>query len=330
MQVCAAAARQQRFFVRRKYMLNRRNLLKTGGLAVGALGFNGFSIKAVEAATVAGVQNISITANGFVFDAIACGPTDGALVLCLHGFPEFKEAWTPVIQALGALGYYAVAVDQRGYSDGARPTAVTDYAFSNLVSDVMGFASFLGAEKFHLVGHDMGGTVAWMVGGQSPNPLLSLTILSTPHKNAFVPAYLHDPDQQSRSAYIATLQGPGGVSFMLGNNAANMFGSYAGFVPQANLFVSRFQQPGVMAAALSWYTEENFTVADGVIITIPAAYIWGSQDAFLGKLAAVNTANFVTGPYKFVQLSGRSHWLMDEVPQDIVTLLQQQFTTTLI
>lgn len=188
-----------------------------------------------------------------------------------------------------------------------------------------------GGEKFHLVGHDMGGSVSWGVAAQHPELLLSTTILSTPHKNAFGAAYNTPGNpQQAASSYISVLQGSGGEAFMLANNGANFYGSYNGTVPDATLFVSRFQNdPGALTGALNWYRAEDFTAADGGIITTPVLYIWSTSDPFLLKEAAVNTANFCSGPFQFAQLPGHQHFLADEVPQDIATLLKQQFTAKL-
>jgi pimeloyl-ACP methyl ester carboxylesterase len=320
-----------------EHMLNRRQLVARGGLALGALSVGGIAARNAEASSGAlPITNLPIQVGPYSFNAIACGPTTGELVLCLHGFPEFKETWIPILQSLGALGYYAVAVDQRGYSAGARPTSVSDYVLANLVSDVVGFAAYIeqmtgtGA-KFHLVGHDMGGSVAWGVAGQHPELLLSTTILSTPHKNAFVAAYTTNGNpQQAASSYISVLQSSGGEAFMLANNGANFYGSYNGKVPDAALFVGRFQNdPAALTAALNWYRAESFAAADGVIVNTPVLYVWSTADPFLLKEAAANTANFCTGQFQFVQLPGHQHFLADEVPQDIVTLLQHQFSAKL-
>jgi pimeloyl-ACP methyl ester carboxylesterase len=46
------------------------------------------------------------------------------LVVFLHGFPETAESYREILPAVAAAGYYAVAVNQRGYSPGARPEPV--------------------------------------------------------------------------------------------------------------------------------------------------------------------------------------------------------------
>ncbi len=71
------------------------------------------------------LERLRITAGPHTFDALACGPADGEAVLLLHGWPEFADSWRAVLPALGAAGYRAVAVDQRGYSPDARPGSPT-------------------------------------------------------------------------------------------------------------------------------------------------------------------------------------------------------------
>jgi pimeloyl-ACP methyl ester carboxylesterase len=84
----------------------------------------------------------------------------GAVVVLLHGWPEFSNCWQDSLETLGAAGYRAVAFDQRGYSGGARPLDVAEYCPDRLVDDVLGIADAVGAQCFHMVAHDWGGMVA--------------------------------------------------------------------------------------------------------------------------------------------------------------------------
>ena len=80
----------------------------------------------------------------------------GDTLILLHGFPQTSAAWEPVIEAAVAKGYRVVAFDQRGYSPGARPTARDSYALDKLIGDVLAVADVVGADRFHLAGHDWG------------------------------------------------------------------------------------------------------------------------------------------------------------------------------
>jgi hypothetical protein len=79
------------------------------------------------------IEEFTLDARGMQFSGLACGPKEGEAVLLLHGFPQFADGWAEVMAALAKAGYRAIAIDQRGYSAGARPERVRDYAVDELV-----------------------------------------------------------------------------------------------------------------------------------------------------------------------------------------------------
>ena len=179
------------------------------------------SIPASSQTLPEGVERIQIPVGDMVFDALAAGPEDGELVLLLHGFPQSSYSYRTQLPVLAAQGFRAVAPDQRGYSAGARPTEVSAYAMGNLVGDVLGMATALGAERFHLVGHDWGGAVAWVVGSAVPGRVRSLVVLSTPHVSAFGRALAEADGEQARaSSYFASFRAEGSERRFLENDAA--------------------------------------------------------------------------------------------------------------
>jgi pimeloyl-ACP methyl ester carboxylesterase len=129
------------------------------------------------------------------FDVDIAGPEDGPPVLLLHGFPETRHMWRLQLEALAAKGYRAIAPDQRGYSAGARPPATEAYATQHLVADALGLMDALGAPRFHLVGHDWGGQIAWLVAAGHAGRVRTLSVFSRPHPAAFVRAMAEDAAQ---------------------------------------------------------------------------------------------------------------------------------------
>src|SRR5689334_16844535 len=109
-------------------------------------------------------QRTITTGPGLTFDTLTAGPTDGPLVLLLHGFAESFHTWHSQVGALAATGYCAVAPHQRGYSPGARPDTAdaSNYEFDKLVGDAVNIGTTCGQGdgRFHLVGHDWGGSIA--------------------------------------------------------------------------------------------------------------------------------------------------------------------------
>src|SRR5215472_5240837 len=87
---------------------------------------------------------------------------DGPLVVLLHGFPEFSYGWRHQIRPLAAAGFHVVAPDMRGYNLSSKPDSVAAYDTGQLADDIRGLIRERGAESAMLVGHDWGGTVAWV------------------------------------------------------------------------------------------------------------------------------------------------------------------------
>lgn len=270
-----------------------------------------------------------VAANGFVFDVLTAGPAHRPMVIFLHGFPEFADAWIEIMQPIVAAGYHCVALQQRGYSDGARPPKVEDYHVDKLVGDVLSVANALGAKQFHLVGHDWGGVVAWVLGAREPARLLTLTVLSTPHVDAFIEAIKTDQEQKRKSWYVGLFRFPFHLAefLILRNNAKLLKSCYRGQLSdeQLNRNVLRFSKPGVLTAALNWYRALSRSLRVGVISDTPVLFIWGSADQALGRAAATKTAEFVSSKYSFEPLEGLSHWLLEQAPERCAELCIKHF-----
>jgi pimeloyl-ACP methyl ester carboxylesterase len=272
-----------------------------------------------------GFERLELDLGGLRFDALALGPAKAPLVLFLHGWPSFATSWTAIMALVAAAGFRAVAVDQRGYSPGARPAEIADYAVDRLLADIDGFARALaGRARFHLVGHDWGGLIAWPYAARHADRLASLTVLSTPHSKAFLEAIRNDPEQRRMSAYIGVFRRPGHVAeaALLGDGARKLRALYAGKVPAEIVEdnVARLSEPGALTATLNWYRALDNALL-GSPVTAPTLYVWGDQDLALGATAARMTGRYVEGPYRFVALEGRSHWLPEEAPGTIADLL---------
>ncbi len=267
---------------------------------------------------------MELAVGDLVFEARAEGPAEGELVLLLHGFPQTSLSWRNQLGALAAAGYQAVAPDQRGYSPGARPADVGEYRVERLVGDVLGFADELGVERFHLVGHDWGGAVAWQVAGRHPERLRTVTSVSTPHPGAFRRS-IQDGEQRDKSSYILFFRSPEAEPFFLDNDAAGLRALYtaSGLSDDAvEEYVRVLTQPGAMTAALNWYRAADLGLVEGLgPITTPTMYVWSTHDPALGREAAEATAAQVEGPYRFEVLEGVSHWIAEEAPDALNALL---------
>jgi pimeloyl-ACP methyl ester carboxylesterase len=273
------------------------------------------------------VEPLRLDVGSFAFDGFVAGPADGELVLLLHGFPESAHEWAGIMPVLAEAGYRVVAFDQRGYSPGARPPGVADYHHRLLAGDVLGVADVLGAERFHLVGHDWGALVAWSTADVAPDRLRTLSILSVPHPRAFAAARANDPVQREKSAYIEFFKtADGAEQVFLDDDAEGLRRALAEIDPAiAEAHVRVLQSPGAMAAALNYYRAWDDSLDEIGPSAVPTLFVWSTEDVAIARAGAEATGEWVTGPYRFVELEGLSHWLPEVAGDRVAALLLEQF-----
>ena len=81
-------------------------------------------------------------------------------------------------------------------------------------------------------------------------------------------------------------------------------------------------EDGALSGALAWYRAAGPRSLGAVgRIRVPTMYVWSTNDAALGGVAARRTRRWVDAPYRFEVLEGVSHWIQREVPDRLVELL---------
>ncbi|MYE51917.1 MAG: alpha/beta hydrolase, partial [Gammaproteobacteria bacterium] len=241
----------------------------------------------------------SIAANGMNFTADLAGPADGELVLCLHGYPQTKHTWRRELPALAERGYRVCAPDQRGYSYGARPSGIDSYRVETLAGDALAIADALGCERFHLVGHDWGGQLAWVVAAFHPHRVRTLAVISRPHPQAFAQAMKEDRRQSGRSSHHRSFQRAEATDELLADDAAKLRAIFKGNgVPDADAraYLATLGHREALDAALNWYRalgRSDIQWRDVPAVTVPTLYVWGNADQAVGRMAAEGTQRWV-------------------------------------
>ena len=128
--------------------------------------------------------------------------TDKPLVILLQGFPVTFATGIDLIDPPALSRFRVIALDQRGYSPGARPVDQEEYFSMRMVEDVFLLADSLGADKFHRVGHDWGSAIGWYSVMFQPWRIINYCGLSVPHLFAFFEAVENDPDQAAKTWYF--------------------------------------------------------------------------------------------------------------------------------
>src|SRR5262245_22341850 len=224
-----------------------------------------------------------LTVNGLTFHVVVQGKPDAPAVLLLHGFPDSAELWRNQVPYLVDAGYRVIVPDLRGFGRSDKPTKTTDYELPVLASDVLGILVALGVGRFHMVGHDFGAVLAWLLASMmslrttmsqtdalahmhpamatilhaaTVQPeLLSLTAMSVGHPRSYKHVGL---DQREKSWYILFFQFERAEGALAAHDyqllRAWSGGSTAAGHPEAARWVEHFQTgPGNLRAALNWY-----------------------------------------------------------------------------
>jgi pimeloyl-ACP methyl ester carboxylesterase len=198
----------------------------------------------------------------------------------------------------------------------------------NLVGDALALMDSLGFDRFHLVGHDWGGQLAWLTAAvYAPERIMSLAVLSRPHPAAFARALETDDRQGKRSGHHRAYQDASAVTEIRANDMARFRKAFAlQGVPAdtAQAYITALEPPGALEAAIAWYRAAGLAGPRGgevPPVRQNTLYVWGDDDRTVGRTAAEATGEFVNGRFAFEIVPGGGHFLTDQFPDAINGLL---------
>ena len=241
----------------------------------------------------------------------------GAVIVFLHGFPEFWYSWKDLLPEF-ARDHHAVALDMRGYNLSSRPEGLEPYTMKHLVEDVRQVAEKIGGKdkKFILVAHDWGANVAWAFAMFHPEMLEKLVIVNGAHPFVSERELRENPAQRYASNYFFVFNGylaPGEQPVDEHDTKESATRrAHGGFVDaevksgryteqDRQAWIDAWSQPGSTTAGLnyyranhrnppfndrhpastiphSWSAKEVTAGAKSTIIKTPTLVIWGMKD----------------------------------------------------
>lgn len=101
----------------------------------------------------------------------------GPALVLLHGSPQTSFAWRKLIPLLAA-NYTVIAPDLRGHGQSEKPAV--GYEAHAMAEDVRQLVTQLGFQHVSIVGHDLGGIVAYIYAAQHMNEVRRLGIIEAP------------------------------------------------------------------------------------------------------------------------------------------------------
>jgi pimeloyl-ACP methyl ester carboxylesterase len=247
---------------------------------------------------------------------------DGQPVLLLHGFPDSGRLWRHQVPALAAAGFRVIVPDLRGYGRSGKPEAVEAYSIPVLAGDVLAILDSLEITRAHVVGHDWGAGLAWALASFVPDRVDHLAALSVGNPVTF----MRTLQQQQKSWYMLLFQFPGiAERWLTGNNWAN-FRAWAGH-PDTDQVIAELAATGSLTPGLNYYraniSPESWAGQSPQIppVAAPTMGIWSSGDIALTEVQMTDSAENVSGPWRYERLDGPGHWLQLEAPDQLNALL---------
>ncbi len=127
--------------------------------------------------TLPGIESRRVATPRLTVHALFSGPDDGVPVLFVHGNASSSTFWEETMLALPP-GYRAIAPDLRGYGDTDDVLVDATRGVGDWVDDLLSLKAALGIDKYHAVGHSLGGAVLWGLLGADGASMLSATLVA--------------------------------------------------------------------------------------------------------------------------------------------------------
>lgn len=162
--------------------------------------------KPIAMSSTVATQVVTDDGVGLAVEVTGSGPP----LLLLHGFTGAKEDFADQVPDL-ARDHRVVCFDHRGHGQSDKPEPGDAYSLDRLARDTLAVADALGLDRFHLLGHSMGGMVARRVALAHPRRVDALVLMGT---SPGCPRGV-DPDLADAGAALALTEGMGAVRRML-------------------------------------------------------------------------------------------------------------------
>ncbi|MFO1136402.1 MAG: alpha/beta fold hydrolase [Rhodoblastus sp.] len=257
----------------------------------------------------------------------------GDPVVLVHGIPQTSHEWRYVMPRL-AEKYTVIAPDLRGLGDSTRPAGAYDKKtlgadIASLVIDHLGF------RRFHLVGHDWGGPVAFAVAAHNPDAVRTLSIL-----DVVIPGDGADFSQGGRRwhhAFFRTLDLPEQLCFgreeMVVNWLFENYGHRANCISEEDKaeFLRTYKKPGAFRALLEIYRALPQDAADNAAILAAKGKLkmpvlaLGGDKSFGRGMECIESLRRVAENVRGGLVKDSGHWIAEEQPDFLVDELLKLF-----
>jgi pimeloyl-ACP methyl ester carboxylesterase len=227
-----------------------------------------------------------------------------------------------------------VAPDLPGYNLSSKLEHEGDYGIASIAGIMARFVEAVApGEKVTVVGHDVGGMVAWALAALYPDRVERLVAINAPPPTLYARARANNPAQKQASAYVEQLRQRGAEAALRADRFAAlvevMKGPHGLSTPPAgaelDVYRTAWSRPGALEGALGYY---RALAAPGVLepvsgpVAIPALVLWGDQDPYF--LPGCLDGLLEHAPHaEVVRRAEGGHWLLHDEPEMVTHELER-------
>lgn len=239
------------------------------------------------------------------------GPRDAPVLVLLHGFGSSLQTWD-VWAAKLELNYRVIRLDLPGFGL-TGPSPLHDYSEANDLATLTHFVDKLGVSSFSVLGHSMGGKMAWGLAAAKPDRVKALVLMAP---DGFAQA----KDIGTKPYAMPSIMGV--IKFSLPKILVrkSIEPAFYDATALSDRLVDRYydmlRAPGVRAAILERGNQTIYTdpVPRLKQITAPTLLVWGEQDQMIPSSNAQSYAEVLANS-KTVLLPKLGHLAQEEQPE---------------
>lgn len=270
------------------------------------------------------------TVNGTTLHYIRAGR--GPAVILIHGFPQDWFEYRPIMPRL-AKRSTVIAIDLRGIG-GSTPSA-DGYDAATMAEDLYQLISTLRLGPVYVVGHDIGGHVAYAFARRYPQITRGVMILDTP-----IPGV--DGWEEVQGApfmwHIHFMQVPGLAEKLVdGRQAAYLgyFFQFGKFTPEEiEHYVQAYGTPAQLHAVFEMYrafpSNAQFNAAHREPIEVPIFFGTGDGSPFAKLVPRIADGLRAQGCTHVESglIHGAVHYVVEDQPEEVTDLIQRYASTS--
>lgn len=249
----------------------------------------------------------------------------GPAVVLLHGYAENSDSWAPLAENL-MKDHTVIVPDLRGIGRSSIPTG--GYDKKTQAADVRAVVTALGYDKTAVVSHDIGIMVAYAYAATYRDKVSRLVVMDAP-----IPGLGPWTEiLQMPGVWHFNFHGPDAERLVAGRERIyfdriwNDFTGDPGKPDNAtrDFFTASYTRPGGMRAGFAQFAAFSQDAKDNrefakTKLTMPVLAVsgeksMGTYEGVIMRDAAVNVEDVV--------VKGSGHWLMEERPEETVSLIR--------